>query len=159
METNPTTALCIITKNSADVIDDTLRQTIGWNRDHGIDVYLYDASDDRKTEEVARKYSDLGYDNIIYLGFSPNTQGYERMGMIINGEGLKKEYDYIWPCKSGSFVDEGCIERVVQAEKRGHDVILIDIFGNKEMAWVLLFRLLIFIITEGFWLCRGIPWC
>ena len=133
MEANPITALCIITKNSADVIDDTLRQTIDWNRDHGIDIYLYDASDDEKTEEVAKKYVDLGYDNLFYLGFSPDVQGYERMAMIINGEGLKKEYDYIWPCKSGSFVDEGCIERVIQAEKQGHDVILIDIFGNKEM--------------------------
>ena len=92
----PSTALCIITKNSAEVIEDTLEQTLEWYVSHGIDIYFYDASDVDATEKVVKKYIDRGYTNLFHLKFPPDSAGMYRMHRIVNGMDFKKEYDYIF---------------------------------------------------------------
>ena len=121
-------ALCYLTHNHPDVIQEVFENALDEYRSHGIDVFIYDDSDDDKTKELTVEYMAKGYENLYYVDAHGLVNGDHKYLVVIKGAGLPKEYDYIWPCKdrvwfSGNFLDKLC-----EGMDEGNDVV----FGLSE---------------------------
>ena len=121
-------ALCYLTHNHPDVIQEVFENALDEYKSHGIDVFIYDDSDDDKTKDIVSAYMEKGYENLYYVDAHGLINANHKYYMVIQGAGLPKAYDYIWPCKdrvwfSGNFLDKLC-----EGMDEGNDVV----FGLSE---------------------------
>lgn len=67
----------------------------------GVDIVIYDSSDDEKTHAVTTNFQIDGYDNVYYRRYTGEFDGLsiDRKVMCALQEHLN--YDYIWLCKDG----------------------------------------------------------
>lgn len=124
-------AVCVVTYEHPETVDDVLEQSIQRYYDAGIDIYYYDASEDDRTQQVVRKYQELGFDNLHYLSLT-GTPPVDRLEMCFRGEGLQDEYEYILPCKDRSFASEEALNLIAKCMEEKEDVILIGGEDNCE---------------------------
>lgn len=142
-----TLALCVITRNHPERIEEQISKMVMTLGCFGIDLYFYDGSDNNNTREIVEKYCKKGYLNLFYYGINDNLwddenewpNGSARFNAIMKGTGLMKSYDYIWLNKDSVFVDEESITNILCALEDEPDVICIeplreDNFDNQ--AWL-----------------------
>lgn len=125
-------AVCVPTYNHPDVVDDVLKNSIKAYYDCGLDIYYYDSSENNDTEQVVKKYQDAGFDNIYYIRI-PSEFGYEKkVLMIFKGEGLEKQYDYIWPVKDRVYCPKVTLENILEVTNEEVDALLLGVtnIGN-----------------------------
>lgn len=60
-------AYCIPTYNHPDTIRDVLEKSAALYKEYGIDIYIYDSSEERDTEDIVNEFIQCGYDNIFYI--------------------------------------------------------------------------------------------
>ena len=131
---NSTVACCYLTYNHPEVVEQILERICDTYREKGIDIYYYDSSTDEKTEEIIKKYQDKGYDNIYYVDVKFIKSGDEKYLYVIQGNGLKKHYDYIWPTKDRIFFRGKALDEICESMEQGNDVIFAV---NEEDRWEL----------------------
>ena len=55
-------AYCIPTYNHPDTIRDVLEKSAALYKEYGIDIYIYDSSEERDTEDIVNEFIQCGYD-------------------------------------------------------------------------------------------------
>ncbi len=117
-------ACCYMTHNHPEVIEEILSRSIKDYADHGIDICICDDSDDDKTANLIKDYQSQGFNNLHYVDSHRALDGSHKYLLVIQGDLLPKEYDYIWiskdrVCFSSSYLDKLCTEI-----DEGHDIII-----------------------------------
>lgn len=128
-------AIFVPTYNHPDNVCAVLEKSIDVYKNHNIDVYYIDSSDNETTKNVVNKFIDEGFDNLhyIYVETSKDGYGYEKMLWIYEQSLSDKKYDYIWPVKDRVFFSLKTIQCVRRMIKRSPDAILLGA-GVKELA-------------------------
>lgn len=92
-------AICVPTYNRAEIIDRVITNSIDYLKRYDIDIYYYDSSENDGTEKLVIRMNESGYDNVYYIKLPSEITYGEKIDYIFSGEGLQKDYDYIWPIK------------------------------------------------------------
>lgn len=117
-------ACCYLTHNHPDVVDEVLLHTLENYIAHNIDVYIFDSSAEYTTKDIVEKYQKNYPDNLFYVDVRFVKTGDEKMLYVLQGNGLSKKYDYIWPSKDRCFFRGQTLDQIIEAANEGHDVIL-----------------------------------
>lgn len=117
-------ALCILTHNHGDVLLETSARYFEVLAKYGVDIYLYDSSEDDKTKNLVMAWGIRGLSNVYYLDCRFIENGDEKLLAVLQGAGLDKEYDYIWPCKDRIIIKESYLQRIIQALEERPDAII-----------------------------------
>ncbi len=87
--------------------------------EHNIDICIYDASSDDRTEQIVQKRVLQGYSNLFYKRYPENTLLEDRCGDIYVNSGHK----YVWLC------GDGCVLNL----RKSIDIIQNEIAKNKDI--------------------------
>lgn len=106
----------------------------------GIDIVIYDSSDDRKTESVVNNFIFDGYDNVFYKRYDGKFDGASLDEKVISAYREHLSYDYIWVLRDGLIPHIDAIyEGLKRIAKKSPDFIIADasfrndgISGTKE---------------------------
>lgn len=120
-------ACCIMTYNHPDVIELVLNNMYQEYDEHGIDIYIYDSSEGKDTENIVNRIISQGAANVFYID-ARCYGGDEKIVCMLHKMGFTKEYDYVWNSKDRCFFIGKALDDIVAATKEGHDVI----FGVDE---------------------------
>lgn len=66
---------------------------------YGVDIVIYDSSDDEKTYAVTRNFQIDGYDNIIYKRYTGESDDLAIDRKVLSAFREYLDYDYIWLCR------------------------------------------------------------
>jgi len=92
----------IPTHNRPEAINYLLTITARLHRQHGVDIIIYDSSDNSDTEKVVKKFIDLEYYNVRYERYTGKFDGFSLDDKLIAAyEQFSEEYRYIWICRDG----------------------------------------------------------
>ena len=106
-------AICVPTYNRADVVEEILLYSAEYLKKHDVDIYYYDSGDNRDVEAIVDKHNQNGHNNVYYVRVPSDYLYGDKIDLIYSGEGLKKEYDYIWPIKERIIPNERMLELVL----------------------------------------------
>jgi len=125
-------ACCYLTHNHVEAMSEVLDRCLTTYATHGIDICIYDDSDDDSTKNMVSSIISNGASNLYYIDAHAAISGDHKHLMILQGYGLPKDYDYIWPCKDRVCFDEPFIVELCKAIDKDHDVI---IAANEYARW------------------------
>lgn len=125
-------ACCIATYNGHDTIKAVLSQVMELYQQYGVDIYVYDSSESRETEEIVEEIVNSGYLNLYYIRLKAGITFGEKILTIFSGYGLKRQYKYIWPIKNRSYVNEEMLKKIVSACEEEYDALFIGPEEVKE---------------------------
>ncbi len=117
-------ALCYLTHNHPDVIREVFDNSLNAYSSHGIDVFVYDDSDDEQTRNIVCEYIEKGYENLYYVDAHGVEGGDHKYLLVMQGAGLPKDYDYIWPCKDRVYFSSAYLDRLCEALDEDNDVVM-----------------------------------
>ena len=117
-------ACCYLTHNHVDAMREVLDRCLTIYAAHGIDICIYDDSDDDSTKNLVSSIISKGASNLYYVDAHGALNGDHKHLMLLQGYGLPKDYDYIWPCKDRVCFDESFIAELCNALDEDPDVIL-----------------------------------
>lgn len=121
-------ATIIPTCNRPDAIQFILDYAAVLYRRLGIDLIVYDSSDDDRTQEVVKRMQNFGYWNVKYKRYNGIFDGFSLDHKIISAyQTFCDEYEYLWICRDGlvPVVDE-MREKLLYYTRRKVDCIIID---------------------------------
>lgn len=116
-------ACCYLTYNHPETVDDVLMNICESYAKHGVDIYFYDSSDGDETKDIVYKYINLGFGNIYYIDVKFIKSGDEKLIYILQGNDLKKKYDYIWPSKDRCYYKDEALDQICEAIDENYDVV------------------------------------
>lgn len=100
------------------ILDDALK--------NNIDIGIFDASEDDKTEMIVKNRIKQGYTNLFYKRFSPDSVLEDRLEEIYVNSG----YRYVWLCGDGIVLNMKKIVKIVNEEiEKKRDLI---VFGQDK---------------------------
>ncbi len=117
-------ACCYLTHDHADILDKVLEHSIKAYSERRIDICIYDDSGNEDTKAVVEKYIEEGFDNIYYIDIHKARNANHKLFLIMNGEGLPKDYDYIWPTKDRQCFEPQFLDRLCEMIDQDPDVII-----------------------------------
>ena len=117
-------AYCILTKDHPEVMKEISLNFYAPLTAKGFDIYIYDSSEDNRTEQLIKAWNQAGYKNIYYVDSRFTKTGDEKLVAIYMGYGLQKEYDYIWNAKDRTMFSSNFLEKVVNDMQESPDIIL-----------------------------------
>ncbi len=92
----------IPTCNRADSIEYLLSVVAFSYRRYGIDLIVYDSSDNDKTKKIVEEYQRNGYFGIKYTKYNGKFDGFSLDHKLINAyREFSNQYDYLWLCRDG----------------------------------------------------------
>ena len=92
------------TSNRPKSIDNFLLNCASDTKWLGIDVIIYDSSDDNKTEVITKNFRMDGYDNIYYDKYIYDGEFSIDKKVISAYEKYANSYKYIWLCRDGFII-------------------------------------------------------
>ncbi|MFR4133543.1 MAG: glycosyltransferase family A protein [Anaerobutyricum hallii] len=138
--------IIIPTCNRAETIDYLLSIAAPLYRRFGINVIIYDSSNNEETKIIVEKFNKNGYYNVIYSQYKGKYDGFSLDHKLIAAyKEYVNMYDYIWICRDGLIpvIDEiiemlryyarkkiGCI--IVDTKSRVDNVEILKYYSNKE---------------------------
>ena len=117
-------ACCLLTHNHPDIVKEILDRCLDIYSDHGVDICIYDDSGDCSTKELIADYISDGALNLYYVDICNAINGDHKFYLLLQGYGLPKEYDYIWPCKDRICFGASYMDRLCASIDEGHDVVI-----------------------------------
>lgn len=130
--TNKKLMIGIPTKNHPVYIQVYLARVLHDAKDYGIDLHIYDSSDNNLTEEIVKRKIQNSYDNLYYhrcIVDDISTPPAEKIKNILVGSG----YEYVWLCGDGVMLNlDNVMPYVDQEMKKNRDLI---IFGNFDSTY------------------------
>lgn len=121
-------AIVIPTCNRPKAIKEILNYAAILYRRFGIDVIIYDSSDNKDTQLIVENMYDNGYYNVLYRKYTGLYDGFSLDHKIINAyKEFAGQYEYIWICRDGliPLVDE-IIEKVRHYAKKQVQCFIVD---------------------------------
>lgn len=136
MGTNIRLAVCIPTYNRSQIIQEFLETYINEYIYEKFDIYIYDSSEDRKTETLVREWMQY-YTNLYYVSVDMKVHSNMKVYNIFREFGEEQKYDYLWVCSDSIRWKKRVLESVKIAAESGYDLIIpnyrdIENIGNKE---------------------------
>ena len=131
-----TIACCLLTYNHPDIVEQVLSLSAQSYAEHGIDIYLYDSSEDDATRLAVARFESF-LPNVHYVDVKHISSGDAKFYEIIQGHYLPKHYDYIWPCKDRTFLADKTLDGVAKAIQNGdYDIVFaVDERDRWELRW------------------------
>jgi len=117
-------AYCILTKDHFDVMKEISLNFYAPLSAKGFDIYVYDSSEDNRTEQLIKAWNQAGYNNIYYVDSRFTKTADEKLVAIYMGYGLRKDYDYIWNAKDRTMFSSNYLEKIVYDMQKAPDIIL-----------------------------------
>lgn len=92
-----------------------------------MDIFVYDASDDNKTEVFVNNFVFDGFKNIFYRKYSKANAAGNKIEMLRCAcQELSKEYDYLWIHDSEFLLDiRGIIKKIERSIEKKADMIVV----------------------------------
>lgn len=122
-------SLCfvIVTANRAEAIDGNLIQCAEEFFNCGIDVYVYDSSDNDKTKDIVEWYSQK-FNNVKYLRWNGKYDGVSIDNKVIDAYTyFSDKYDYVWLSQEGiCFKAQTVLDGISNFIKDKTDIICIN---------------------------------
>ena len=115
---------CIyLTYDHPAVMDEVLDKICGTYGSKGIDIYVYDSSENDDTRHIVESYIAKGLCRLFYVSVPFIKGGDEKYLYAIRGNGLEGEYDYIWPTKDRCFFTGETLDKICEAMDDDHDIV------------------------------------
>lgn len=119
-------ACCHLTHNHPDVVEQILGLILEDYNSHGIDICIYDDSDNDDTRTVVDNFINSGAGNLFYVDIHGVKGADDKYLHIAMGVGLPKKYDYIWPCKDRTFFRGASLDKLEQlCNEDKYDVMML----------------------------------
>lgn len=97
--------MILLTANRYGSIDSWLYISAKEFYHSGVDIIVYDSSDDDRTEAVVRNYQIDGLDNVKYVRWTGEWDGFSLDNKFMDAcHEFAGEYDYLWLCRDGLIV-------------------------------------------------------
>lgn len=128
-------AVIIPTCNRSAAIDNLLFQSAYQLRKYGVDVIIYDSSDDDKTENVVRNFQLDGCWNVFYHRYEGNFDGFSLDCKVMDAfRDYVEQYEYLWVCRDGLIITpDACMGQLLQYIQNKFDCIIVDAcFRNND---------------------------
>ena len=129
-------AVIIPTCNRPKAIEYLLSYSAVLYRRFGIDIIIYDSSEDNKTQQIVDRLILNGYFNVRYQRYEGEYDGFSLDHKVISAyKEFGDEYTYIWLCRDGliPIIDE-FIEDMRIFSQQGIDCVIVDTKSrNKNM--------------------------
>jgi hypothetical protein len=123
-------AICVPTYNRADIVEEVLLYSAEYLQSHDVDIYYYDSSENANVREIVNRHKTAGHNNVYYI-FVPSDFLYgDKIDLIFSGEGLEKDYDYIWPIKERSIPNVEMLELVLDRCDGKSDLVISLVLGD-----------------------------
>lgn len=107
----------------------------------GIDVIIFDSSDDAKTEAIVKNFQIDGHQNLIYKRWEGEFDGFSLDNKVIDAYKLyANKYEYLWVIRDGLIIQPNNIEKEIICHiNDAKDIIILNTpwrdikkIGNKE---------------------------
>lgn len=118
-------ALCIPTYNRSDMLRELITKSIAIYQIYGIDVYIFDSSEDTETEKVVEKHRGI-YSNLSYIRIDPSVHSNMKVYKIYQYFQQNMLYEYIWICSDYIRWSENVVKDVCQSLDIGYDLIVVN---------------------------------
>lgn len=120
-------AMMIITANSSEAVNGNIAGCVQQLYDLGIDLIVYDSSDDESTQEVVNIYASR-FNNVKYDRWDGEYDGVSIDEKVISAyKKYSSEYEYIWTIRDGLIVTLdliiGKLDHLIATEK---ELIIVD---------------------------------
>ena len=128
-------ACCYLTHEHPEVVDEVLDAVCEEYGKRGIDIYVYDSSEDDDTKEVVEKYVSKGLCDLYYVPIQftkGKNGGNEKYLYVLSGFGLEGDYDYIWPSKDRCWYSGNTLDEICAAIDEDHDIDAFQKQGNQK---------------------------
>ena len=121
-------AVIIPTCNRASAIDSLLFQSAYQLRKYGVDIIIYDSSEDDKTENLVRNFQLDGCWNVIYRRYEGSFDGFSLDHKIMDAyRDYLEQYQYLWVCRDGLIITpDTCMRQLCSYIQKGIDCIIVD---------------------------------
>lgn len=124
--------LCITTYRRWRVIQDFLEKCASYYLDAGIDIYIYDSSDDSETKRVVDQWEDKNKEKVYYIRVPSELHANMKVYKIWQFYGFKKQYDFVWMAGDSFQLSGQAVETVMENLNLSFDMIELDVFDNGE---------------------------
>lgn len=119
-------AMCIPTYGRSKVVEEMLCRCARYYIELGLDIYIYDSSEDDDTREVVEKYADK-LRNIYYVKMPSDMHANMKVFKIFQQYNMKRRYDFIWLCGDAWQFSKRLIESVVSQLDTQYDMIEVNV--------------------------------
>ena len=99
----------------------------------GIDIYVYDSSDDDDTKHVLDKWKGENKENVYYVRMPSELHANMKVYKIWQFYGLKKQYDFVWMSGDALQLSRRAIESIMVNLKPEYDMVELDVFDEDEI--------------------------
>lgn len=126
-------AVVILTCNRFQSIQHWLFSAATAFRRCGVDIIIYDSSDNDRTEAVVKNYLIDGFDNVKYVRYTGEFDGFSLDHKVISAyREFADDYEYIWLCRDGIIITiSECYKMLQKLTKYKFDCIVVDaLFRN-----------------------------
>lgn len=136
MAENIKLAVCIPTYNRPEVIEEFIESAINWYVENNVDIFIYDSSEDEKTESVVKCWQPK-YENLKYVRMDSTIHSNMKVYYIFEEFGTAGRYDYLWVCSDSIRWAPYVLDKVMASIEKGYDIIIpnyrdVEEIGEKE---------------------------
>lgn len=129
-------AVCIPTYNRPEVIEELIQTSNQQYMQHHFDIFIYDSSEDTRTEEVVREYKKQ-LSNLYYVKIDPKIHSNMKVYNIFREFGHSLKYDYLWVCSDSIRWSQQVLDSVDTYTKKEYDIIIpnyrdVEKVGDRE---------------------------
>lgn len=129
-------AVCIPTYNRPQVIQEFIEKIAPRYWRHGFDIYVYDSSEDERTECIVRAWINK-CKKLHYVGVDSKIPSNLKVYNIFKKFGDSLDYDYLWICTDAISWSDCVLDSIEKFMQQGYDMILpnqrdVENIGNKE---------------------------
>ncbi|RHB38837.1 glycosyltransferase [Enterocloster aldenensis] len=125
MSNLPGLVYCIPTYNRSAMIEEFLEQFALIFYHLGIDICLYDSSEDNTTELVIKRWKSR-YKNITYIRIPSDWHANHKVMYIYEQYAQTPTYDYIWICGDSVRHSEKILKQIIGLLNSGYDMVVIN---------------------------------
>lgn len=121
---NKSVACCYLTYNHPETMDEVLGKICPSYISRGIDIYVFDSSDNENTFNIVKKYEKEYSQGLYYVNVDFISSGDAKYLYVLKESGLSEKYDYIWPTKDRCYFSGETLDAIVAALETEPDVVL-----------------------------------
>lgn len=119
-------AVCIPTYKRCCVVQDFLERAAELYFRAGIDLYYYDSSPDRDTEQLVRSWMERFPNHIFYIRIPEHVHANMKVYKIFQLYGMRKTYDFIWVCNDAIRFTGPVLTQILSCLDRQYDMIEVN---------------------------------
>ncbi len=123
-------AFCIPTYNRSQFITEFCEKFVAIYAAFGIDIYIYDSSENDETKEIVKRYQ-IENEFLYYIKVNTNIPSNEKIYLIYQGYMFRDEYKYIWMCGDTLRFSQKAIEKMFLIVDKQYDYIVMGAHEGK----------------------------